>query len=138
VPRVDNKPSGVLRYVLFWLPIFLLRKKFLVALWRNNLVGLVLTLIFTPILITAFQIHWTPFLLERYSLEIYWLLSLLSFIAIGFLSANKSFNFGICLLSVVTILQCLNLFFIPNDLNFAAIYPDLRPTLLKIFSLGFL
>lgn len=138
VPRVDNKPSGVLRYVLFWLPIFLLRKKFLVALWKNNLVGFVLALIFTPILITAFQIHWTPFLLERYSLEIYWLLSLLSFIAIGFLSANKSFNFGICLLSVVTILQCLNLFFIPNDLNFAAIYPDLRPTLLKIFSLGFL
>lgn len=138
LPRVDNKPSGVLRYVLFWLPIFLLRKKTLAALRQKNLVGFVFALIFMPILITAFQIHWTPFLLERYSLEIYWQLSLLSFIAIGFLSENKAFNFVICFFSVVTIFQCLNLFFIPNDLNFAAIYPDLRPTLLKILSLGFL
>ena len=139
----DNKPSGAFRYVIFWLPIFLLSKDIRAALKAKKLIGVVLALIFTPILITMFQIHWTPFLLERYRLEIYWLLALLSFISIGFLSETISparqdlFNFGICLFSVVTIFQCLNLFFIPNDLNFAMIYPDLRPTIFKVLSLGF-
>lgn len=143
LPRGDNKPSGALRYVIFWLPLLLLKGDIRAALKKNKLIGLILALIFTPILITAFQIHWTPFLLERYRLEIYWLLALLSFIVIGFLSENISparknfFNFGVCLLSLVTIFQCLNLFFIPNDLNFAAIYPDLRPMIIKILSLGF-
>ncbi|MBQ7493815.1 MAG: hypothetical protein IJT47_05255 [Selenomonadaceae bacterium] len=134
----DNKPSGALRYVLFWLPIFLLTRDLRGALLKNKLIGVVVALILTPILITMFQIQWTPFLLERYRLEIYWLLALLSFISLGFLSAcrKKFFNFGACVLCLVTIFQCLNLFFIPNDLNFAAIYPELRPTLLKILSLG--
>lgn len=140
LPRGDNKPSGAFRYIIFWLPIFLLKSDLRAALRKNKLIGLVLALIFTPILITAFQIHWTPFLLERYRLEIYWLLALLSFMTIGFLSESFPpvkkffFNFGVCVLSIVTIFQCLNLFFIPNDLNFAAIYPDLRPTILKILS----
>ena len=136
--RGDYKTPGALRYVLFWLPIVLLIPKIFSALKQKKLIGVVLALIFTPILITMFQIHWTPFLLERYRLEIYWMLALLSFISTGLLSENispatkKFFNFGICLLSVVTIFQGLNLFFIPNDLNFAEIYPDLRPKILKI------
>ena len=135
----DNKPSGALRYVLFWLPIFLLTRDLRSALSINKLIGVVVALILTPILITMFQIQWTPFLLERYRLEIYWLLALLSFISLGFLSAcrKKFLNFGLCVLCLVTIFQCLNLFFIPNDLNFAAIYPELRPTLLKILSLTY-
>ena len=142
--RGDNKPSGALRYVIFWLSIFLLKSDIRTSLMKNKLLGLVVALIVTPILITAFQIHWAPFLLERYRLEIYWLLALLSFIAIGLLSESlpserkKFFNFTVCLLSFVTIFQCLNLFFIPNDLNFAAIYPELRPTIFKVLSLGFL
>lgn len=134
----DNKPSGALRYVLFWLPILLLTPNIFAALKTKKLIGMMLALCVTPIIITAFQIHWTPFLLERYRLEIYWQLALLSFIAIGFLSdtTKKFLNFGICLLSVVTIFQCLDLFFIPNDFNFAQIYPDLRPTLIKVLSLG--
>ena len=137
--RGDNKPGGALRYIIFWLPIFFLTPKIFSALKTKKLIGVVLALILTPILITMFQIHWTPFLLERYRPEIYWLLALLTFFAIGFLSAarKKFFSFGICLLSVVTIFQCLNIFFVPNDFNFAAIYPELRPTLLKILTLGF-
>ena len=137
--RGDEKPGGALRYIIFWLPIFLLSGKIFAALKTKKIIGVVIALIFTPILITMFQIHWTPFLLERYRLEIYWLLALLSFISLGILSESrkKFFNFGVCLLSVVTIFQCLNLFFIPNDLNFATICPELRPTFLKILSLGF-
>lgn len=143
LPRGDNKPSGALRYVLFWTPIVLLKKDIRAALIKNKLLGLTIAAVVASILITAFQIHWTPFLLERYRLEIYWLLALVSFISIGLLSESlpferkKIFNFTVCLLSVVTVFQCLNLFFIPNDLNFAAIYPDLRPTILKVLSLGF-
>lgn len=142
-PTIDNKPAGALRYVIFWLPILLLTKNLRAALTENKLIGLVIALIFTPILITAFQIQWTPFLLERYRLEIYWMLALLSFIASGFLSENisparrKIFNFVICLMSVITIFQYLNLFFIPNDVNFAEMNPELRPNILKTLTLGF-
>ena len=139
LPRGDKKPSGVFRYAIFLSPIFFLSPKIFSALKQKKLIGVVLALLFTPILITMFQIHWTPFLLERYRLEIYWLLALLSFLAIGFLSeARKNFfNFGACVLCLVTIFQCVNLFLIPNDLNFAAVYPELRPTILKILTLGF-
>lgn len=126
---------AVMRYAIFWLPIFL--PKYFAALREKKIIGVVLALCVTPILITAVQIHWTPFLLERYRLEIYWLLALLSFVAIGFLTENKKFNFVVCVPGVATIFQCLNLFFTPNDFNFAAIYPDLRPTLLKVLTLGF-
>ncbi len=139
---LDNKPPGAFRYIIFWLPIFLLKKDIRAALSENKLIGVIIALIFTPILISAIQIQWTPSLIERYRLEIYWVLSLLSFITIGFLSEKTStarkifFNFGVCLLSIVTIFQCLNLFFIPNDFNFAMVYPELRPTILKIISFG--
>ena len=137
--RGDKKPAGALRYIIFWLPIFLLTPKIFSALRRSGLIGLVLALIFTPILITMFQIHWTPFLLERYRLEIYWLLALLTFLALGFLSeSRKNFlNFGLCALSLVTIFQCVDLFLVPNDLNFTAIYPDLRPKFFEALTLGF-
>ena len=142
LPSNDNKPPGALRYIIFWLPFFLLKGDIRAALSENKLIGVIIALIFTPILITFVQIQWTPFLIERYRLEIYWVLSMLSFITIGFLSETstparkKFFNFGVCLLSIVTIFQCLNLFFIPNDFNFSAVYPELRPTILKIISFG--
>ena len=137
--RGDKKPAGTLRYIIFWLPIFFLTKNLRGALIKNKLVGIVLALIFTPILTTMFQIHWTPFLLERYRLEIYWLLALMTFLAIGFLSESRKnfFNFGVCLLSVLTIFQCVDLFLVPNDLNFTAVCPDLRTKIFKALTLGF-
>lgn len=136
----DDKPPGVFaHYVILWLPIIFVRKKFFNALSERKLVFFAIFLLITPILITATQIHWAVFLIERYRLEIYWLLAILAFIALGCASEtlkSRKFNFAACILALITIFQCANLFFVPNDENFAEIYPELRPTLEKILTLG--
>lgn len=118
----DEKKSFVLRYVIFWTPIILLGKNFRAALKVRGLQGFVVALIVAPLLITAVQVQWAVFLIERYRLEIYWLLALLSFIALGLLCERREKNFcaGIFILCAVTIFQCVVLFLTPNDLNFTA------------------
>ena len=118
----DEKKSFVLRYAIFWTPIILLTKNFRAALKVRGLQGFVVALTVAPLLITAVQIQWAVFLIERYRMEIYWLFALLSFIAIGLLSERreKNFNAGVYVLCAVTIFQCVVLFLTPNDLNFTA------------------
>ena len=111
----DEKNSFALRYIIFWTPLILLKKKL-----PPELRGFVAMLILVPLLITAVQIQWTVFVIERYRLEIYWLLSLLSFISLGLLRDKKFFNVAVVILSLVTIVQCVALFLVPNDLNFTA------------------
>ena len=38
----------------------------------------------TPVIITAIDIMWTPYLLERYRMDIYFLMGIACFLAIGF------------------------------------------------------
>lgn len=121
----DDKHSFALRYVIFWTPLLLLKKIFRAAL-PAELRGLVVALIILLPLITAVQIQWVVFLIERYRLEIYWLLALLSFISLGLLSDKKFFTVAVFVLSLVTICQCIALFLVPNDLNFTATFPELQ------------
>lgn len=53
------------------------------SLKHHHLYGLTAVLALSVVLITLFQIMWTPYLLERYRMDIYFLLGILCFLAVG-------------------------------------------------------
>lgn len=80
-------------------------------------------LFLVPIVITFMDIMWSPYLLERYRMDIYFLMGILSFLVLCCYSTQASKNsrvydfltFGLPLFSVFT---CAILFLIPHDYNF--------------------
>ncbi len=69
-------------------------------------------LLLLPLLITVLSILWTPYLLERYRLDIYFLLGILAFMAVGLAlttvadtRTQTKLSYGVTLLSIVTVAQ---------------------------------
>jgi putative Ca2+/H+ antiporter (TMEM165/GDT1 family) len=62
-------------------------------------------------IITVMSVLWTPYLLERYRMDMYFLLGILCFVAIGFWhhtesdSARRSLNIAVVIMSVLTVLS---------------------------------
>ncbi len=74
--------------VFFNFPILLLcfgifRFSVLKDLRRSGLLPLMITLFLTVLIITAIDIMWTPYLLERYRMDIYFLMGIACFMVIG-------------------------------------------------------
>ena len=80
----------------------------------------------TIIMIMSIDVLWTPVLIPRSRLDIYWLLGILDYIIIGFFHhtrRNKArFCFIISTMSIFTIFVCFVLYLYPNDGNFTKWY----------------
>lgn len=97
-----------------------------------------------PLLITAVDVLWSPYLFERYRMDIYWLMGIACFIIIGLYSKNltglsqKRFSRSICVWSLITICTCFLLFFVPFDSNYAALFPEELKKIESVIRLGFI
>ncbi len=88
-------------------------------------------MIASTIIITLFDVHWTPFLLERYHLDFYYLLCIDSFIALAvwleIISENRK-KILLCSIIVLAfaVLAVEFLFFcIPYDGSYTFWYPEI-------------
>ena len=79
-------------FPIFFLCFAMLRWKVLVEMKKKTILSLVIGLILSAVVITAIDIMWTPYLLERYRMDIYFLLGIACFIIIGFWYSNSSEN----------------------------------------------
>lgn len=101
-----------------------------------------ITLFFLPLFITIIDVMWTPFLNERYRMDIYWIMGILCFLIIGFYYKNLSeyakrkFSFGITVWAFVTICTCVLLFLVPNDSNYTMYFPESIEKIKNILKLG--
>ena len=83
---------------------------------QTNLRPLVIGLIVAMLLITALDIMWTPYLLERYRMDIYFLAGIACFILVGLWLKNSSaqnrgrISFAVMTLCGLTVISCF-LFF---------------------------
>ena len=117
-------------------PILLLTAKILskdiaTALNQKKLFIISLCMFFLPFLITLFEIYWSPFLLERYHLDFYYLLCIVSFIGVAqwieIIAKNKKQILVFCLTILafwVFVIEFL-FFCIPYDGNFIAFHPEI-------------
>lgn len=123
--------------------VCLLQKDTLSVLKKNRLAGLTGVLIFCPFLITTFQVLESPWLLERYRSDIYWLVGIFVFLSFGhFLETlsgkhKKICGFIISLLAFATVFHSFILWSIPNDLNFTKYFPEYLYRFEKVLRLGF-
>lgn len=107
------RPCGVFfNFPILLLSVGVLKSKALENAKKNNLILFIIGLVVTVLVINAVAILWTPYLLERYHMDIYFLLGILCFIGAGLwhksLSTNTTRNFmsGVMFgFSVITIIS---------------------------------
>lgn len=118
----DDLPSSF-SGIFFIFPIFILiftifNHRVFNSLKKSKLLYLIYGLIASILVISVIDILWSPFPIERYHLDIYFLISIVSFIVIGLyhqtlsLRNQKYFNFIIAIFSIITMvtifLLCMN------------------------------
>ena len=131
----DSFPFIWFNGVFFNFPILLLSfrifsKDISLALKQKKLYFIAFLMLIAPVIISMFDVHWTPFLLERYHLDFYYLLCIDSFIAIAIWLDLTSENRKTVILSFITLLAFAVLaveflfFCIPYDGNYTFWYPE--------------
>ncbi len=112
------------------------------SLQTKKLYTLSLLLFFLPFLITFFDVYWSPFLLERYRLDFYYLLCIVSFIGIATWLEQVSVNKRMVLICGVTVLSFsvfiveFLFFCIPFDGNYTFYYSEVLNEIYKGLRFG--
>lgn len=84
-----------------------------------------------PVVITAVDIMWSPYIFERYRMDIYFQMGILCFIVISLWymetcpTHQRAFSSIIAYLSVATMMKCFLLWTVPFDGNPTKYYPEL-------------
>lgn len=111
---------------------------------RKHLRYFVAGLIILPLLITVVDVLWAPYLMERYRMDIYWLMGIVCFIVIGFYSKNltelsqRRFSRSICVWALITVCTCFLLFLAPYNSNYTMFVPGVLEKFERVLKLGFL
>jgi hypothetical protein len=138
--------SGIfLNFPILALPFMMLfNEEFRKKLKENKLHIIYLILMILPLFVTAFDLLCSPGPGERYRMDEYYILAILTFISIinyYSISSDKSkkiFTYFINIFAVITIFKCVLLFLVPSDQNFTAYYPEVLPKISKFISFGLL
>ncbi len=129
--------------VCFLAVLLLFRKETRAFLREHGLRGFVIVLGCVPVIITVSQILMSPFLLERYRLDIYWLVGLLSFLSFGILyqttapEKQKRYGFLMSLAAFVTLFSSFLFWLLPWDNNFTQHFPEALEEVEHVLTLGF-
>lgn len=133
-----NISGAFINFPVFVLPyILIIDKNFRENLTSKKIKGLYITLMILPFLVTIFDIIASPFLTDRYRLDIYYLLAILTFISvINFYSIynDKTIKRIIIVISLLIIITCILLFFVPCDSNFTDYYKSINPRINEIIN----
>ena len=125
-----NFPILIIPYILIF------NKKFVKKIKEKDLFLLYVFLMIVPLLVTILDIMSAPNLGERYRLDEYYLLSILTFIAIAnyysIHTKNRILNWLIILILGLTIFKCILLFMVPLDYNITDYYKSINPKINNI------
>lgn len=107
-----------------------LRRRVRVGIKSTDMRPFAIFLFIMPLLITVIDKLYVPSLSERYRMDIYWLMALLTFICMGFFfeslssdRAKKLFSRLFTFWAAVMAFKCFFLFLVPHDMNYTAYYP---------------
>jgi len=132
--------------ILLFALVGLTQKPVRQGLRRQQLGGFTAVLAATPVLITLADVIWAPFLMERYRMDIYWVMTLLCFIVIGFSyqhlaegtdeKAKRRMSWLTTMGALVTMVTCVILFLGPGDANYTSVYPEQLEAIRKVLCFG--
>ena len=121
-----NFGGAFINFPILLLTAGILRPASLKDLRQKKLSGLMIGLLVTVLIITAMDILWTPYLLERYRMDIYFLLGIACFISVGSWANTAAprqqtiLNTVILVLGIITLISSF-LFFMRTT---SVYYPD--------------
>lgn len=128
----------VLVFALFCLA----QRDTLAQLKRLRLRGFMAVLCLLPVLITASEVLMSPYLMERYRADIYWLMGLLAFLSFGAFcesapeASRKRWCFAFSAAAFLTAFKSFLLWVKPFDFNFTECFPEYLDKIESILSLG--
>lgn len=96
------------------------------AFRKSRIFLFIIFLLLAAVLIMTIDSVWSPFIITRYFMDVYWLFGILVYLIIGFYyhtrKKKKQFSSFICVLFVLTIVVSTFLCVFPNDSNFTDYY----------------
>ena len=110
---------------------------------RSGLGLLALGLAMVPLATIVLDLSWSPRYLERYNLDIYYLLGILCFIALGLWCESvprgnrRKLGFAIGVASIAVCLTCVAFFLSPVDANLTVMFPEVLDKVRHTLLLGF-
>lgn len=128
--------------ILLFPVIAVTREEVRKRLKEMHLWGFVAALCFLPLVITVISVVETPWLLERYRMDIYWLMGLFCYMVAGCYYMNttemagKKFSRNITLWAVESVFMCFFLYLVPWDFNLTAYDPEVLENMEKVLTLG--
>lgn len=109
---------------------------------ENRLPHCIMTLFLIPLFIAFTDVLWAPTVLERYHMDVYWIMCLLCFLITGLYYRNlspktaKKFSYILSVWAFLSICKCILLFLVPYDYNFTFYYVEALEKIRKILMLG--
>lgn len=132
------KTSSVFfNFPIFFLCFAMFKKNVLANMKKKSVLLFAIGVLLTPVIITAIDIMWTPYLLERYRMDIYFLMGIACFLAIGFWynscskNQRKVFSSVLMLLALFTTISAFLLYV----RTVGSYYPDKMTEIAKKLSL---
>lgn len=124
-----NYGGFLVTYPLMWLIVlYLAQDKVREAIKKDGVKALVWFTALTPVIITLFDSYWAPGLCERYRLDAYFIVGILTFFVIGYrfkTTEKKERTIStVCVFAVLSILLTFFLFMQPCDANFSDYFPE--------------
>ena len=143
----DSFPFIQTNGVFFNFPLLLFSgkifsKQIVLVLKKHRIYLFTCLLFLIPIVISLFDIHWSPFLTERYHLDFYYLLCIDTFIALAIWLDVISESRRLFLLSLIVIFAFAAIvveflfFCIPYDGSYTVWYPEVLNAIYKGLSFG--
>lgn len=110
------------------------------ALRRSGLAWFLTAAVAAIALISIIEAAWSPAILERYRMDVYWICGLVAFVLFGFWgrrARNKPlFSFLVSLGAIATALTAIAFFFVPHDYSITSSMPELLPRILNCLTFG--
>lgn len=138
-PMTRKKYGGAL--VIFpalWTGLGMLLPRVRKTLREKGILGFAYTLFALPLLITLIDVLWSPEPLERYHMDVYYLMGLCCFVASGACAGRKPRLQAVLIygLSALTLATCVLFFFFPYDYNWISGHPEVVEKLKALVSFG--
>lgn len=137
--------SVLVNFPVCFFAFFCLAQRDTLALMKvRRMRSFIVVLFLLPILITTSEVLMSPWLLERYRSDLYWLMGLLSFLSFGFFcesapeTSRRRWCFVFSIAALLTAFKSFLLWATPYDYNFTYCDPAYLDKFASILSLGFL
>ncbi|MDD3334699.1 MAG: hypothetical protein PHI98_04190 [Eubacteriales bacterium] len=136
-----NAGGAVLNFPILIFPVVaFFHRGTRIALREARLYWFAAVLALIPLLISAVDAVYSPTLLERYRMDIYWLMAILTFLSLGFFYSSSTerqqqiVSRMATTAAVFVLITCVLFYLKPDDSNVTNVYPEILDAIRKLLT----